>query len=343
MKLPKPLDYKIIISFFIIISLISQITCGIIVPDDILPLEISPSYTNTQGKAGTKFVFRFYLPNNIDKDSMPTMRGYGATNGQYIGLRFTPEATNNLFDTDSIGHSCELIQTENDLNISLIALNDENTDGKNVIYCKIDSYSNSELLLPGYNYKLTITLLNDLPNTNDINNLISITLFTSTKSNSKLNEIIDIGTFNHINILLSHNPSNQINSVATLTPQTSGINIEVETDFNFDVIILFNVWFSWDDYIICLDLPKNQVSADNPIMEITRTSGSSIELPYGDITSINLESNDKRKYIGFFLDGSNKEYTTGDNLLLKFSGLKTKDAGLITDQNTADSIGIQIR
>ena len=78
-------------------------------------------------------------------------------------------------------------------------------------------------------------------------------------------------------------------------------------------------------------------------MEITRTSGSSIELPYGDITSINLESNDKRKYIGFFLDGSNKEYSTGDNLLLKFSGLKTKDAGLITDQNTADSIGIQIR
>ncbi len=145
MKLPKPLDYKIIISFFLIISLISQITCGIIVPDDILPLEISPSYTNTQGKAGTKFVFRFYLPNNIDKDSMPTMRGYGATNGQYIGLRFTPEATNNLFDTGTIPHSCELIQTENDLNISLIALNDENTDGKNVIYCKIDSYSNSDL------------------------------------------------------------------------------------------------------------------------------------------------------------------------------------------------------
>ena len=316
MKLQKPFKNKIIISFFIIISLISQITCGIIVPDDILPLEISPSYTNTQGKKGTKFVFRFYIPNNVDKDSMPTMRGYGATNGQYIGLRFTPEATNNLFNTGAIGHTCEIIQTDNNLNISTIALNDKYSTGKNVIYCKIDSYSNEKILLPGYNYKLTITILNDL--STDINNLISITLFTSTAPNSEENDIIDIGTFNHINILRPHTPSNQVNSVATLSPETSGINIEVETDFNFDVRIIFNIWFSWDDYIICLDLPKSQVGADNPVMEIARTSGSSIELPYGDITTVNLESNDKRKFIGFFLDGSNKEYKAGDILLLKF-------------------------
>ena len=341
MKFQKLFQNKIIISFFIIISLISQITCGIIVPDDILPLEISPSYENTQGKKGTKFVFRFYIPNNVDKDSMPTMRGYGATNGQYIGLRFTPEATNNLFNTGSVGHTCEIIQTDNNLNISTIALNDKYSTGKNVIYCKIDSYSNEKILLPGYNYKLTITILNDL--STDINNLISITLFTSTAPNSEENDIIDIGTFNHINILRPHTPSNQVNSVATLSPETSGINIEVETDFNFDVRIIFNIWFSWDDYIICLDLPKSQVSADNPVMEIARTSGSSIELPYGDITTVNLESNDKRKFIGFFLDGSNKEYKAGDILLLKFSGFKTKDAGLITEQNTADSIGIQIR
>ena len=161
MKFQKPFKNKIIITFFIIISLISQITCGIIVPDDFLPLEISPSYENTQGKKGTKFVFRFYIPNNVDKDSMPTMRGYGATNGQYIGLRFTPEATNNLFNTGSVGHICEIIQTDNNLNISTIALNDKYSTGKNVIYCKIDSYSNEKVLLHGYNYKLKITILID--------------------------------------------------------------------------------------------------------------------------------------------------------------------------------------
>ena len=213
MKLPKPLDYKIIITFFIIISLISQITCGIIVPDDILPLEISPSYTNTQGKAGTKFIFRFYLPNNIDKDSMPTMRGYGATNGQYLGLRFTPEAPNNLFDTGSVLHSCELIQTENDLNISLIALNDENTDGKNVIYCKIDSYSNSELLLPGYNYKLTITILNDLTNTNDINESVT------TISDMLINNNSEIDTEQASIINKTSSPVNNSSDISTISTQ----------------------------------------------------------------------------------------------------------------------------
>ena len=340
MKLRKKAINKInIFVIFIIFFLITPISSGIIEPDDILPLEITPSYTDPQGLAGTKFVFRFYIPNYSDKDSMPTMRGYGATNGQYIGLRFT--SYNNLFDINEIGHSCEMIQIENNLNISLIALNDEKK--KDVIYCKIDSYSNENIILPGHNYKLTITILKDM--TISIQKLISITIFTSTSPNSEENEIIDIGTFNHINILLAHNEVTQSNSVANLIPETSSINIEVETNFNFDVRINFNEWFSWDDYIICIDLPKNQVSADNPVMEITKPSGSNIEVPYGDINSINLESNDKRKFIGFYLDGSTKEYSSGDILLLKFSGLKSKEAGLINEENNSGNgyIGVQIR
>ena len=231
---------NILFVLFILLSLISNIISGIIEPDYILPLEISPSYTETPGKAGTKFVFRFYIPNNLDKDSMPTMRGYGATSGQYIGLRFTSE--NNLFNTEEIGHSCEILQTENNLNIPLIALNDIKKE--NVIYCQINSYSNEKILLPGFNYKLTITILSDL--SIYILKLISITIFTSTSPNSEYNEIIDIGTFNHINIFPLHNEANQYNSVANLIPEasSSSINIGVETNFNFDVRISFNEWFS---------------------------------------------------------------------------------------------------
>jgi hypothetical protein len=234
-----------------------------------------------------------------------------------------------------------MIQIENNLNITLIALNDNN--GENVIYCKIDSYSNEKIILPDHNYKLTIIILEDLSAI--IQYLISITIFTSTSPNSGENDIIDIGTFNHINILHSHNEASQHNSVANLLPETSSINIKVETNFKFDVRIKFNEWFSWDDYIICIDLPKNQVSADNPVMEITKPAGSNIEIPYGDINSINLESNDKRKFIGFYLDGSTKEYSNGDILLLKFSGLRSKEAGLINEGNDSGNgyIGVQIR
>ena len=103
---------------------------------------------------------------------MPTMRGYGATNGQYIGIRFSQNDL--LFDDDNIYHQCDIIQIENNINIPLIAFNDENKE--NVIYCKIDSYSNEKLLLPGYNYKLTLTIINDLQK--ELDNLISITIFT---------------------------------------------------------------------------------------------------------------------------------------------------------------------
>ena len=82
---------KPILSFILIISFITNISSGIIEPDDILPLEIFPPFGQSPDQKGTKFVFRFYIPNYRDKDSMPTTRGYGAANGQYIGIRFTPE------------------------------------------------------------------------------------------------------------------------------------------------------------------------------------------------------------------------------------------------------------
>ena len=72
--------------FFLIISIINITNEGIIQPDDILPLEISPPYRGEIGNPGTKFIFRFYVPNNLDKNGMPTLCGYGAGNGQYIGI-----------------------------------------------------------------------------------------------------------------------------------------------------------------------------------------------------------------------------------------------------------------
>ena len=330
-KITKCKNYIFII--IIIFSIFVQIKSGIIEPDDILPLEILPPYAQSP----IQFVFRFYIPNYSDKNSMPTMRGYGATNGQYIGIRFTPE--NSFFDVNELKHSCDIIQTDKNINIPLIPLNDEN--GENIIYCKIDSPNNENILLPGYNYKLTITLLQTI---DKLDELISITIFTSTLADSKNQEIIDIGTFNHINIFPPHVSNSQKNSVAVLTPEVSSINIEVETNFNFNVRIKFNEWFSWDDYIICLNLPKNQVISDNPVMEITKPAGSNIEIPYGDINNINLESNNERKYIGFFLDGSTIEYSTGEILLLQFSGLKTKEAGLISEEtNNNGFIGIEVR
>ena len=246
--------YKIIFIYLIFIFQIKIIFTGIIEPDDILPLEISPSYTNSVGEKGTYFIFRFNIPNHLDKDSMPTMRGYGAANGQYIGIQFTPSLD---YDTTKIIHSCEINLVEKNLDINLIPLNDDHeiaSGGNNkVLYCKVDSYSNENLILPGYNYKLTLTFLDDVTN---INNLISVTIFTSTSPYSDENEIIDIGTFNHINIIPSHNPSNQLNSIAKLDPVESNLNCPVESDINFDVKIEFNSWFSWDDYIICI---KSQI------------------------------------------------------------------------------------
>ena len=344
MKFPNKNKYKnYFFSFVILLSLIIQINTGIIEPDDIIPLEISPTYTEYPRTKGTQFTFRFYIPSYIDKDSMPTLRGYGATNGQYIGIRFSLKWESGLFNNDEkIKHSCDMIRLEKSLNIPLIAINDVKKN-KDLIYCKINSYNNETVLLPGYNYKLTITLLETI-NNNDIKNLISITIFTSTLPDSEEQEIIDIGTFNHINIISPNNPNSQINSVANLQPELSGINIEVESNFNFSARIIFNEWFSWDDYIICLDLPINQVNIENPLMEIIKPAGSNIEIPYGEIKNLNLESNDKRKYIGFFLDGGNQVYNTGEILLLKFSGLKAKDAGLIADDNYNNNyIGIQIR
>ena len=70
--------------FFLLILSFNLTFTGIIQPDDTLPLEISPTYTNEIGSLGTIFTFRFYIPNIYDKDNMPTARGYGASHGQFI-------------------------------------------------------------------------------------------------------------------------------------------------------------------------------------------------------------------------------------------------------------------
>ena len=176
------------------------------------------------------------------------------------------------------------------------------------------------------------------------NILFSITLFTST-SNSTSGEIIDSGTFNHINIFPAHNQNSPQNPIAILDPTNSDLKVEVETNFNFEVKITFRGWFSWDDYVICINLPKNQVNVENPEMTLSRPPSSSIEVPVGIINSINLESKEERKYIGFYMDGSLTENKDGDILLMNFSGFKTKELGLINDDDSTNNnyIGIEIR
>ena len=321
--------------FFLLIFLFHDTFQGIIQPDDVLPLEISPSYENEIGIKGTKFIFRFYIPNNLDKNNMPTVRGYGGSNGQYIGIRFNA----NTFST-AISHSCLITQIDDNYDIKLTPIGPNNID-LNTIYCKIISTDNIHIISPGKNYKFTITLNSGII----FQNLISITIFISS-SNKNDADIFDIGTFNHINIFPGHNYINPQNPIADLNPILSSLNVEVESDINFDVKITFNEWFSWDDYIICLNLPKNQINTESPSLILDKPSPTSnIEIPAGNFNAISLESNEERKYIGFYLDGSLIENSQNDILLMKFSGFKTKEAGLINDDDSQNNnfIGIEIR
>ena len=149
---------------FLIISILNFTLQGIIEPDDTLPLEISPTYMDQIGIKGTQFIFRFFVPNNLDKNGIPTIRGYGATNGQYIGIRFNID--NSLFDITKIGHTCLMSQIDNNLNIPLIPINQEASISSvyKTIYCKINSFSNTNLMFPGYHYKLTITMTENISN-----------------------------------------------------------------------------------------------------------------------------------------------------------------------------------
>ena len=328
------IKHKCFFSFLLILSLFNLTLTGIIQPDDILPLEISPTYTNEIGSLGTIFTFRFYIPTIYDKDNMPTVRGYGASHGQFIGISFNQVSA-------TFRHTCSLIQTDNNLNIPVIPFDSE--DDPKTIYCKINSNDNTKMLFPGYNYKLIIKMISGTAS-GTFSRLFSITIFTST-SNSTSAEIIDSGTFNHINIFPAHNENSPQNPIAVLDPINPSLNVEVETNFNFEVKITFRDWFSWDDYVICINLPKTQVNVENPEMTLSRPSESSIEIPVGTINSINLESNEERKYIGFYMDGCMTENKNGDILIMNFSGLKTKESGLINDDDSTNNnyIGIEIR
>ena len=322
---------KIFFFFLIILILKIQLTLeGIIEPDDILPLEISPSYESEIGKQGTQFIFRFFIPKNVDKNGMPTFRGYGAGNGQYIGIQFN---IYDSFDVANIRHSCLMTQLENNLNIPLTA---ENSGSGKIIYCKITSFDNTHLMFPGYNYKLTITMLNEIPS---LNNLISITIFT-TSCPELDSQIFDIGTFNHINIFPPYLNDSSSWPIASL--EANGFDVEVGTYFNFTAKVIFEDWFSWDDYIICLNLPKEEIILDNPTMKLS--SPNTANVPVGSIHSINLESDEERKYIGFYLDGSKKQNEADEQLSMTFSGLKIKEAGSINGQTSNNNnIEIQIR
>ena len=329
---------KYIFSFFIALLLNLNLTFGgIIESDDILPFEISYPIDETNENE-IKMTFRFFVPKNVDKNGMPTFRGYGAANGQYIGIQF------NGGDNPLVNiylNSCLMIQTENNINIPLKPENSVDFDGK-TFYCKINSYDNTHIILPGFNYKLIIALKDGI---NLSNNLISITIFTTScpKADS---QIFDIGTFNHINIFNPYSVGSGSSYWPIRNLEADDLEKEVGNNFDFQATITFDGWFSWDDYIICLSLPKNEVILDNPNMKLSKVDDtySNVGIPIGSMYSINLESDEKRKIIGFYLDGSIVQNKAGETLSMTFSGLKINDAGLIHDKISSNNyIEIQVR
>ena len=328
-------------SFFFFISILKKIFGGIIQPDDVLPLEIIPSYPydNDIGEAGTKFIFRFYIPNNLDRNGMPTLRGYGASNGQYLGIKFN--LNNPPFTSDILQHSCQITQITNNLEIPIPSIPESSTE--KTIYCKINSFHNVTTLLPGNNYKVIITFTSQITG---LSNLLSITVFTSTAKDG--GEIIDTGTFNHINIIPSHNFGSPLSPVVSFENDNTPLDVEVESPIEFTRKITFNYWFSWEDYIIVLDLPQEKVITENAQLIISNSPDyPGVGVPLGTMNSINLESNEKRKHIGFYLDHPSTENILNDRLLLTFKGLKTSESGLINENDNENEnnnfIRIEIR
>ena len=319
MKETKILKKMSFLFFLIFLSNFSISKSGIIEPDDILPLEISPSYQSEQ-----QFIFRFYIPNSFDKNDMPTIKGYGAGNEQYIGIRF------NKIDPfpSNLEYTCSLLQIDNNIEINLESLSDYSD---RTIFCQIQSKDNSTILLPGYNYKLTINYTPII----SLQKLISISIFTSNIISDT--EIIDIGTFNHINIY----PDYISQSIVTLTHVTNPITIKVKTSLEFKVNMEFTEWFSWDDYIIVIGIPKNLINSIDPTLITSSIGSSTNRINNLNIKRLNLEENTQKKFYGFYIDGEYMNYK-GENLQLTFSGFETSETGLISG-NLVNKIDVQIR
>ena len=324
-----------------ILILLTKVNTGIIIPDPKLPLEISPSYLNPIGKKGTKLTFRFYLPSNSDKNRIPIQIGIGATYLQYIGIKF------NTFDNDesfsfsstTIKHSCSLIQIENSISIPIEAtysttysdpidteLSDSLSAENNIAYCKIISREPSKVFLPGFNYKLILSLSDDIINEGTslyMDKILSFTVFSSSK-NIPSKEIYDIGNFPNVLILPKYNKvvTNSVNLGSVHSLSSSPLELDINDNFEFKVTLSFNDWFNWENYIICIRYPKDKIEFNSEsTMEILKVASTNI--PTGNINIHELEEDDDRKVIGFSLDSSYDNFI-GDSYELNFKKLLTK-------------------
>ena len=318
---------------------------GILIPDPRLPLEITPSYTKDIGIKGTKLIFRFFFPQNSDKYGAPTQLGIGATYLQYIGIKFNAYSSYTDFNFEgTIKHSCSLIRLDNNININLEPSKSETYNGydptyytetsnaeNNIAYCKIISRNPNEVFLPGYNYKLTLTLTNDITSSYPMKNILSFTVFSSSK-NSPSKEIFDIGNFPNILILPKENhiSTNSVNlNLISSSPNT--LDLDINHEFDFTITLSFNDWFNWDNYIVCVRYPKDRIGyIENSIsMEISQIS---TVVPQGNIILRELEEDDERKVIGFSLDSS-FDNVKGQSYNLNFKGFTTKNKACINSNN----------
>ena len=326
-----------------ILILLSKVNSGVIIPDPKLPLEISPSYLNPIGKKGTKLTFRFYLPSISDQNKTPIQIGIGATYLQYIGIQFnTFDSTENFgFSSTTIKHSCTLIQIENLISIPIEATysttynietgsdtiyNDDKPAEDNIAYCKIISREPSKVFLPGFNYKLILSLSDDIINEVSslyMDKILSFTVFSSSK-NIPSKDIYDIGNFPNILIIPKYNPvvTNSVTIGSLHSVITSPLELEINDNFDFTVSLSFNDWFNWENYIICIRYPKDKIEFNSDsTMEIINAGTTNI--PTGNINIHELEEDDDRKVIGFSLDTSYDNFI-GHSYLLKFKQLSTK-------------------
>ena len=333
-----------LLKIIFITILLSKINSGIIIPDPKLPLEISPSYLDPIGKKGTKLTFRFFLPSTTDKNGSPIQIGIGATYLQFIGIKFnTFYSTDNFdFSSTTIRHSCSLTQLDNSISIPIEStystiyndiIDSELSDSSgseevNTAYCKIISREPSKVLLPGFNYKLILSLNDDIINEGIslfMNKILSFTVFTSSK-NMPSKDIFDIGNFPNVLIIPKYDTESIINSDIILSLHSlvsTPLALEINEEFEFRVTISFNYWFNWENYIICIRYPKDKIEfTSESTMEIIKTSTT--DIPNGNINIHELEEDDDRKVIGFSLDSSFDNFV-GENYELKFSKLLTKN------------------
>ena len=333
-----------LLKIIFITILLSKINSGIIIPDPKLPLEISPSYLDPIGKKGTKLTFRFFLPSTTDQNGSPIQIGIGATYLQFIGIKFnTFYSTDNFdFSSTTIRHSCSLTQLDNSISIPIEStystiyndiIDSELSDSSgseevNTAYCKIISREPSKVLLPGFNYKLILSLNDDIINEGIslfMNKILSFTVFTSSK-NMPSKDIFDIGNFPNVLIIPKYDTESIINSDIILSLHSlvsTPLALEINEEFEFRVTISFNYWFNWENYIICIRYPKDKIEfTSESTMEIIKTSTT--DIPNGNINIHELEEDDDRKVIGFSLDSSFDNFV-GENYELKFSKLLTKN------------------